>query len=190
MENPSTPTPESPKETPEGAPSQATAETVHITQCGVQQVQAKQVTVRLGAAQSITGEDITLRQGVAAKIQGDQLHVVQGGAALLVANRTNLTASGAGLVLAKNHVFMDQSAARLALAGGEITLDQSITGAVAAPTVKVENSHTVFLIARQVEGDVTAAFGPRESALFGAVAGLVAGVVILLGRSAKKRRRK
>lgn len=190
MENSSIPTPESQKETPEGAPSQATAETVHIIQGGVQQIQAKQVIIRQGGAQSITGEDITLRQGIAAKIQGDQLHMVQGGTALSVANRANLTASGAGVVLAKNHAFLDQSSARLALAGGEITLDQSITGAVAAPTVKIENSNTVFLIARQVEGDVTTAFGPRESVFFGTVAGLVAGIVVLLGRSAKKRRRR
>jgi hypothetical protein len=51
-----------------------------------------------------------------------------------------------------------------------------------ANNVNVEGaSGIVFLFARKVNGNVTTAFGPRESVLFGAVAGLVAGVMLMLG---------
>jgi hypothetical protein len=42
-------------------------------------------------------------------------------------------------------------------------------------------SNTLFLFARNVEGNVTTAFGQRETVIFGTVAGIVAGFILLLG---------
>jgi hypothetical protein len=84
---------------------------------------------------------------------------------------------------------MDQSAARVMVAGGPVTMDQSGAVVLVAQNVQAEKaSGIVFLIARNVEGNVTAAFGPRESVLFGAVTGLVGGVVIFLASLIRRKR--
>ena len=48
-----------------------------------------------------------------------------------------------------------------------------------APEVQAENCGTAFLIAGRVKGNVKTLFGPRESLIFGVVAGAIAGFTIL-----------
>jgi hypothetical protein len=67
-------------------------------------------------------------------------------------------------------------------------MDQSGAVVLAARSLKAKNCGTVLLLAGQVEGEVNAAFGPRESAVFGAVAGAVVGLVLLLARLIRHRR--
>ena len=83
---------------------------------------------------------------------------------------------------------MDQAAARVVLTGGSVTMDQSGAVAMAARNVRAKNCGAFLLLASRVEGDVNAAFGPRESAIFGAVAGVVAGLVLLLARLLRRLR--
>ena len=95
--------------------------------------------------------------------------------------------SRVGVALSGGDVTMDQAAARVVLARGDVTMDQSGAVALAARSVKAKNCGTLLLLAGQVEGEVNAAFGPREAAVFGAVAGTVAGLVLLLGRLVRRR---
>jgi hypothetical protein len=67
-------------------------------------------------------------------------------------------------------------------------MDQAGAIAIAARNVKSENCGTILLLAGRVEGTVNAAFGLRESAIFGAMAGAVAGLVLLLNQWARRRR--
>jgi hypothetical protein len=65
---------------------------------------------------------------------------------------------------------------------GNVQIDQSGIVAMAANQVTLENNNSVvFLLAKHVEGDVNPKFGPKESALFGILAGLTAGIMILAG---------
>ena len=121
--------------------------------------------------------------------KADSLDMTQGGAGLLQVNTAKLTASPVGIVLSRGDVTMDQSVGRLVLAAGDVTMDQAGAAVVAARNVKAENCNTLLLLAGHVEGDVKAAFGPRESAIFGAAAGAVAGAVLLLARLVQRRRR-
>jgi len=57
-----------------------------------------------------------------------------------------------------------------------------------ARNVKAKNCGTLLLLASRVEGEVNAAFGPRESAIFGAMAGTVVGLILLLARLMRRRR--
>lgn len=113
--------------------------------------------------------------------------MLQGGIVLARTQTADLTASEAGVVLSEGAVTMEQAGAQVLLARGDVTMDQSGAVAMIARNVKAENSGTVLLLARQVEGTVNAAFGPRESVIFGAVAGAVAGLVLLLARLARRR---
>jgi hypothetical protein len=83
---------------------------------------------------------------------------------------------------------MDQAGARVVLARGDVTMDQAGSLVLAAPRIKAQNCGTLLLIAGRVEGEVRAAFGPRESVIFGAVTGGVAGLVLLLARLIRRRR--
>ena len=98
----------------------------------------------------------------------------------------SLTASQAGAVISEGNVSMEQSGAQLLLARGEVTMEQSGAVAMIARNVRAENSGVVFLLANEVEGTVNAAFGPRESVIFGAVAGAVAGLVLLLAKLSRR----
>jgi hypothetical protein len=63
--------------------------------------------------------------------------------------------------------------------------------ALVANQVALENdTSVVFLLSKNVEGDVTAQFGQKESVLFGIVAGIAAGIVILSGAMFGKKRKK
>jgi hypothetical protein len=95
-----------------------------------------------------------------------------------------------GAVIAKGDVTMDQAVGRLVLAAGSVKMDQAGAAVVAARSVKADNCNTLLLLAGRVEGDVKAAFGPRESAIFGVVTGAVAGLVLLLARLVQQRRRR
>lgn len=166
--------------------SDVIAETVNITQGGARNVQGTHVTLRQAGAQSVTAEELVIRQGGVAKAEADQLEMVQGGVGLARTQTAHLTASQAGAVLSEGDVTLEQSGAQMLMARGEVTMDQSGAVAMVARSVKAENSGVVFLLANEVEGSVNAAFGPRESAIFGIVAGAVAGLVMLLAKLARR----
>ncbi len=84
---------------------------------------------------------------------------------------------------------MDQSGAQALLAQGQVTMSQSGAVVMFARDVHADKSGVAFLIARKIEGDVSVMFGPRDSVLFGAVAGLVAGLVMLVGGQMRRRRK-
>jgi hypothetical protein len=107
--------------------------------------------------------------------------------AVLAADDVNLTQSEAQMVVSRGEVTMDQSGAKVLLTPGAVTMDQSGAGLLAAREVQAKNSSTLMLLAGKVEGDIEASFGPRESAIFGAVAGVVAGLIVLLGNLVRRR---
>jgi ribosomal protein L27 len=172
-----------------GGAGNVKAERVDILQGGARNVTGTNVTLRQAGAQTVTAEQLVIRQGGALWAKADDLDMTQGGAGLLQAQTAKLTASQVGVVLARGDVTMDQAAGRLVLAAGDVTMDQAGAAVLAARNVKAQNCSTLLLLAGHVEGDVKAAFGPRESAIFGAAVGAVAGLVLLLARLVQRRRR-
>jgi hypothetical protein len=166
--------------------SDVAAETVNITQGGARNVQGTHVTLRQAGAQSVTADNLVIRQGGVVKAEANQLEMHQGGVGMARTQTAHLTASEAGAVLSEGDVTMEQSGAQMLLARGEVTMDQSGAVAMMARNVRAENSGVVFLLANEVEGSVNATFGPRESAIFGIVAGAVAGLVMVLAKLARR----
>ncbi len=163
-------------------------DTVNILRGGAGRVEAKTVNVRQGGLQSVQAEQLVIRQGGVFKAQVDNMEVLQGGVIYGRAQSAIFTASNAVAVVARGDATLDQSMARVLVSNGNITMDQSAAVAVVARNIRVENSNPLLLIAQNVEGDVKPMFGQRELVIFGAVGGLVAGVVILIAQMFKKRK--
>ena len=164
----------------------ATAEVVNITRGGARSVQGTHVTLRQAGAQSVTADNLILRQGGVVQARTDHLEMLGGGVGLAQTQTASLANSQAGAVVSEGNVAMEQSGAQLLLARGDVTMDQSGAVAMFVRNIKAENSGVVFLLANQVEGTVNTAFGPRESVIFGIVAGAVAGLVMLLAKLSRR----
>jgi len=163
-----------------------TAEVVNITRGGARNVQGTHVTLRQAGAQSVTADNLVVRQGGVVQAQTDHLEMLGGGVGMAQTQTASLAASRAGAVISEGNVTMEQSRAQLMLARGDVTMDQSGSVAMFARNVKAENSGVVFLLASEVEGTVNTAFGPRESVIFGIVAGAVTGLVMLLAKLSRR----
>ena len=151
-------------------------------------VQTKTVHIEQGGATSVTVDHIIVRQGGVVKAETKQFEMIQGVVLQAKTETAHLTTSNAGVLVARGEVDMDQSAARTLVASGNVTMNQSGAVVMVAQDVKADKSGVVFLFARKVEGSISPLFGPRESVLFGSVAGLVAGLVILASKQMKRRK--
>jgi len=145
-------------------------------------VKGRQVVMRQATAHSVEADEIEIRQGVAVRIQANELEMTQGGALIISCDSAELEASKSGVVLAGGNVKMDQSGAKVVLARGDVTMDQSGVMITAGRTVKADRCRSCLVLAGKVEGNLNTKFGPRESLLFGAAAGLVAGFSYALAR--------
>jgi hypothetical protein len=154
----------------------------------VRDVYGQNVTIRQGGMKNVKGDHITVRQGGMLKADAESIELFQGGVGLVRTQTANFTASNAGIVVAGSEVSMDQSATRILVAGGNVTMDQSAAAVLVANNLTTPSASTVFLIAKNVEGNVTTKFGQRESILFAVVSGLVMGVVLSIASLFKKRK--
>jgi len=167
----------------------ATPDIVNIERSGAQTVNANHVTLRQGGVQSVNSDQLIIRQGGVVNARTARLEMIQAGAGMVQTDNAQLTTSTTTALIARGGVQMDQSTARVLVAGGEVSMDQGGSVLTVANNVRMKNSGTIFLFARQVEGNVKPVFGPRESMIFGAIAGLVAGTIMLLGNIFRRRRR-
>ncbi|MCK4671363.1 MAG: hypothetical protein KAT47_02400 [Candidatus Aegiribacteria sp.] len=156
--------------------------TINISRTNVDEIKGDSITMCQVTARSVQGEKLLMRQGGIGRAQTRQLNMVQGGAGVIQAEKADLSTSSSVLILSGGDVNMDQSGSKFLLSRGNISMDQSGVIAMAAKRIEVKNSSTVLMIAQNVEGSVNTMFGPRESLIFGAAAGLVAGLFYLFGR--------
>ncbi len=147
-----------------------------------------QVVVRQGGAQSMEADHLIVRQGGAASVRATRLDVTQGFVGYIQTDAASMTAAKAGVVVANGDTHIDQSLSQVYLSKGNSTIDQSAIAVLVANEVKVESSSTIFLLAKKVEGNLTTMFGPRESLLFGAIAGLVVGAILLMSKFVKNKK--
>ena len=165
------------------------AGSVHIEWGSANTIEGDTVSIEMGSANTVTADHLTIRQGGVVKADVQQLEMIQGGIVLAQAETAHLTTAQATFLSAQGDVKMDQSGAQALHAGGNVTMNQSGAVVMIAQDVKADKSGVVFLFARKIEVNVKAMFGPRESILFGVVAGLVTGVVLLVSRQIKQHKR-
>jgi hypothetical protein len=147
------------------------------------------VVIRQGAVQSIEANDILVRQGGIVTSHANHIEINAGGSIWNQAETIHLNNSSAVAVVVKGDSSLDQSSVKVMAARGTVTMDQSAAGVLAAREITLKNSAVVFLIAKNVNGDVKPMFSPREAVLFGAMAGLVGSLVFLIGKLFGKKSR-
>jgi hypothetical protein len=128
------------------------------------------ITVHQGAIRSAEADRIEVRQGVIALARGREIAVSQGATGVALGGRVELVQGAARFVAARD-VHLEQ-------AGAMTVLANSVT---VGP-----RSGVVFLLAREVRGDVRPVFDWRGGVAFGAAFAIVASV-LRLGRGAKRR---
>ncbi|MBI5582877.1 MAG: hypothetical protein HY892_03545 [Deltaproteobacteria bacterium] len=165
-----------------------TAQEINLIRGEAHTVRGINVTLRQAGAHTINAENLILRQGGAVKVEAGHLEMTQGGLVAAKTQKADLKASYSTLVIAEGPIHMDQSGAQVLVAKGDVTMDQSGAVVLISRTVKAEHSGATFLIAREVQGDIKATFGPKESLIFGAAAGIVAGLTCFLFRMLSKSR--
>ncbi|GAP06384.1 hypothetical protein ATHL_01238 [Anaerolinea thermolimosa] len=149
---------------------------------------ANHITVRQGIVQSAEANTATLRQTALIKLNAESADVNGSKLGLVQSQKdAHLSNSSAGAVVAGTGVVMDQSSSKVIVAGSDVNMDQSAAAVMVTRNAVFKDSSVVFLIAQNVEGELTPLFGSREALLFGAAAGLVGGVILLLARSIKRR---
>ena len=164
------------------------AQEVNITRGEVRNLRGINVTLRQAGAHTVNAENLTMRQGGAVKVEADHLKMTQSGLVAAKTREAELTTSLCTLLVAEGPVQMDQSGAQVLVAKGDVSMDQSGAVVLISRTVKADHSGATFLIARDVQGDIRATFGPKESLIFGAAAGIVAGLTCFLFRLLNKSR--
>ncbi len=145
-------------------------------------VRAESVSIRQGGAIHVEADKVEVRQGGVVNAKAKSLEITGGGLLLGQTENARLIASKSGAVIAQHDVEMDQCGTMLQISRGDVTMEQC--GAVVQVANHItmgDNNGTVFMFAKNVDGDVHTAFGHKESVTFGVVAGLTAGLVLLAG---------
>lgn len=149
---------------------------VEIYQGGADRVEGDSVTITQGGATTVTAASVQVRQGGIANAQADDITVSMGGVALARADRVSVEMGGMGLALARE-AHLSQGVARSVFAQ-DVHVDQSLVGTALAGRVSFERPSAVFLlVAGRVEGQVKAMLDWRGALAFGAVFGLVVGLL-------------
>ena len=149
---------------------------VEIYQGGADTVSGDAVSITQGGASMVTAKTIEIHQGGIGRAQADDINVRMGGVGLARADRVSVEMGGIGLSLAReSHVT--QGVARTVLAQ-DVRVDQGLVGTAFAGKVTFEQPSGVFLlVAGKTEGPVKALLDWRGALAFGAIFGLLVGLL-------------
>ncbi|HZY44955.1 MAG TPA: hypothetical protein VFF70_09430 [Anaerolineae bacterium] len=148
------------------------AHAVHMSQSTARELEADRVELHQSAVQLIDADSIELRQSAAQMIDADTLRMQQ--SLTLGARTETLQAEQSVLGMVRTH---------------EATLADSSVLALAGDHIQAANVNTVFLIGRNIEGDIKTMMDTRGALMFGLAAGGVLGFFSLISALARRFRR-
>jgi len=121
---------------------------------------AEHVELRLSAVGMVDADDVHFAQGALGAARAETVSVDRGAVGAALADKVEVSRGYARSILARQ-VQLDSSAARVVVAGD----------------VRADRSAVMFLVARRVAGDVRVLLDWRGAAAFGAIAGLIIGLL-------------
>jgi hypothetical protein len=139
-------------------------EFINIKQSTVRAVEGGHVELQQVGALTIDGERIDATQGAACIIRGRELSLNQSISAVSIADEASLNFSFSPISMAKNNTDVNRSA----------------VGIMVSKEIKSENSSSLIMIAKKVEGKVTTLLDWKSALAFGAVIGGILGLAKLL----------
>lgn len=156
---------------PAGRPANVT-----IQQGGADSVTGDTVSITQGGASVVDARSVSIQQGGIARARADDITVRFGGIALARADRLSVEMGGIGAALTRE-LHITQGVARTVVAQ-DVRIDQGLIGTAIAGKVTFERPSAVFLLlAGRAEGPVRTMFDWRGALAFGAVFGLLVGLL-------------
>lgn len=147
-----------------------------MTQGGITNAKAQRIEVRQGGISQASASSIDVWQGGVAQAQATDIAVTKGGIALARGERVSVEMGGIGLLVARD-ARLSQGGAQTVLAR-DVHVEQGIVGTVVANHVTVARPSLVGLVlARNVHGEVRALLDWRGALAFGAVVGVLMGLL-------------
>jgi hypothetical protein len=163
-----------PKELPEFDQSQVT----NISHAEVGSVHAELVRMHQADAGTIQADEVELQQSAAGSVKANQVSAHQTAMAMVEAGEVHLQDGLMGFARAEKISVGGYTGLVVA---GNAEVHHAMAGFVAGREMHVEESRTVFLIARNMTGNVTTLMDTRSALIAGLVSGLFASIMLLLG---------
>jgi hypothetical protein len=156
------------------------AQTVEIVQGGCNSVDAQEVVVKQGGISQAKASKVEVRQGGIGSVEGESVSVIQGGVGMARSKEASLGPGARAALLVADKVSAQQAGAQVMVVKDSVEMEQSGAVIMAAQRVTAKNSGVVFLLAGTVEGDVQPVMDTKRAITFGAAAGAVLGLFLLL----------
>ncbi len=156
-----------------------TPQVTNLEETSVEVVEAEMVRMHQSAAQEITADEVSLQQSAALDVTAADVKTHESALGLVNAKEVELNNSAAGVIRAENVNVIGQAGIVMA---ETVHLGNTYAGVVACDTVHAEQIETLFLFSSHVEGDVQTVVDTRGALIAGMVGGLLAGIVLLIGR--------
>ncbi len=157
----------------------------HISETEVQNVQAQSVQMQQAAAQTISASDVEMHQSAAASLKATNVSAHQSALAAVEATEVLSQESFTGMVQADKASLSGYTGAVVAQTA---EFHYSVAGVVVGNEVHIsDQSRTLLLIGRNVQGNVTTLMDTRSALIAGLLGGLFGGIMLLLGRALFKR---
>lgn len=144
-------------------------------------IEAEFANIRQSTVRVVEGGHIELQQVGALSIDGDRIEVTQGAAVLMKAESLSLNQS-VSMLAASTTANINFSCAPVSVSVEDTTVNRSAVGVLVANEIRAENSTSLLLISRNVQGNVTTLLDWRSAAAIGAVAGGIFGLFSLFRR--------
>ncbi|MBN1453849.1 MAG: hypothetical protein JW963_22735 [Anaerolineales bacterium] len=163
-----------PEENVEEAPQVTNLEATRV-----EVIEAEMVRMHQSAAQEITADEVVLHQAVALDVTTVELSAHEAALGLVNARDVEMTNSAAGVIRAENVSMVGQAGVVLA---ESVNMGNTYAGLVAGGQVRGERIETLILLGNHVEGDIQTVVDTRSALIAGTVGGVLAGIVLLIGR--------
>ena len=151
----------------------------NLEQSSVEVIEAEMVRMYQSAAQEITADEVSMQMAVALDVTAADVTTHESALGLVNAREVDMTNSAAGAIRAENVNVIGQVGIVLAETAH---LGNTYAGVVAGGNVHSETIETLIFLGNHVEGNVQTVVDTRSALIAGTVGGLLAGVVLLIGR--------
>ncbi len=170
---------------PENSPESDESQGTEISEEQVRDVHAGSVHMNQAAAETISASDVQMEMSAAAAVKATNVSAHQSALAAVEATQVLSEQSFTGAVQADKASVSGYTGAFVA---GTAEVHYGLTGVVIGNDVHVsDQSRTVLLISKNVQGNVTTLMDTRSALIAGLLGGLFGGIMLLLGRMLFKR---
>jgi hypothetical protein len=159
--------------------TEETPQVTNLEETSVEVIEAEMVRMYQSAAQEITADEVSMQQAAVLDMTAAEVTAHEAALGLVKASDVEMTNSAAGAIRA-DHVNVIGSAG--VVLANSVDLGNTYAGLVAGGNVRSERIETLIFLGNHVEGDIQTVVDTRSALIAGMVGGLLAGIVLLIGR--------